>query len=359
MPADLVSLAAGLLAVFLVLLAHELGHVLVGRTGGFRFSLLIVGPLHVQRGTDGRLYWRLNKRLGLAGGIAASVPERLDGLRTAFLRFTAGGPLTSLALGVTTLAIYVGAGFADGGPATPVPGQEALALGLFTVAAGSIAIGFATLIPINVAGFVNDGVRILQLWRPGPPADRHAAVMALGSCFIAGRRPREWDPALVRSAVSMPDGSYDDALGHYMAYFHALDRADPQAAETHVRAMVELADGVPDAFRPVIELESAYFDAAYGRDAGAGSDGLARIGKSPLVEEHARCRAEAAVLLVEGAIEVARAKLDATYDHMARNEALDESAFVMAEIERLCRSWGLPQPEPAPVDASPAWQSRS
>ena len=342
---ELLQLLTALLAALVTLAVHEVGHVLGGKAGGLRFGLLIVGPLYVQRGTDDKVYWRLNKRVALAGGLASCVPEGTTDLRRAYLRMVAGGPLASFGLGVLALALLVGTALA--GPATQGLMAHPAAFGLLIVAATSIPLGFGTLIPINVDGFVNDGARVLRLMRSGPEGERHAAVMALGSYHIAGRRPRDWDLALVRGAVSLPDGSYDDAMGHYMAYYHALDRADLEAAEAHVRALVALADAVPDPFRPVIELEAAYFASAYGCCEDLGLKPPEEVGKSLMVEGHARKRAEAAALLAEGETKDALVKLRAIHDYMARHEALDESAFIMAEIERLCQRWGLPQPRSA------------
>jgi hypothetical protein len=342
---ELVELSTILLAALVTLGAHEIGHLLGGKAGGLRFGLFIVGPLYVQRGADDRVYWRLNRRLVLAGGAATCVPEGQTDLRRAYMRMVAGGPLISLGLGVLALALLIA--MAVAGPATDGLFAHPAALVLLTVAGGSLSIGLGTLIPINRDGFVSDGARILQLMRQGPEAERHAAVMALGSYHISGRRPRDWNPALVRGAVSLSDGSYTDAMGHYLAYHHALDRGDPEAAEAHVRSLVALADAVPAPFRPVIELEAAYFASAYGRCEDLGLKPPKEVGKSLMVDGHARRRAEAAALLAEGETKDALVKLRAIHRYMARNEALDESAFIMAEIERLCLHWGLPQPPSA------------
>jgi hypothetical protein len=343
MPAELVALAEVLLAAFVTLAGHEVGHVLGGKAGGLRLALLIVGPVHVQRGADGRLHWQLNRRLAFAGGVASCVVDGPTDLRRAYMRMVAGGPLASLGLGVLALALLVGTVLV--GPATHRILAHPAALGLLIVTAGSLSIGLGTLIPINVSGFLNDGARVLQLWRPGPKAERHAAVMALSSYYVAGLRPRDWGPALIREVVSLPDGSYDDAWGHYLAYLHAVDRGDLEEAEAHVRAMLAMTDTVPEAFRPVIEIEAAYFGSAYGRLGNLDLKRPEEVEKSPFVEARTRERAGAAVLLAEGQTELARAKLSGIYGYMARNEGLDESAFIMAEIERLCRHWGLPQPK--------------
>ena len=136
-------------------------------------------------------------------------------------------------------------------------------------------------------------------------------------------------------------------------YFHALDRGDPEAAEARVRSMMALADAVPEAFRPVIELEAAYFCSAYGRCADLSWRRPEEVEKSPFVEKHTRGRSEAAVLLADGETEEALVKLREIHHYMAQNDALDESAFVMAEIERLWQHWDLPGPVSAAVVTNP------
>ena len=132
----------------------------------------------------------------MAGGVVSSVPESTRGLRRAMLSFVAGGPVTSIVVGVLVLAIYVLTDFRDTAAAQG-PLQDALAAGVFMLGVVSVGIGFVTLLPINQGAFVNDGKRILKLLRPGAFADGYAAVMALGAYTVAQVRPRDRDPDLV------------------------------------------------------------------------------------------------------------------------------------------------------------------
>ena len=64
--------------------------------------------------------------LSLAGGVVSSVPARTEGLRRAMLSFAAGGPVTSIVVGVLVFAVYVLSGL--GGNAVPDGSlQDALA----------------------------------------------------------------------------------------------------------------------------------------------------------------------------------------------------------------------------------------
>ena len=338
------TIAFVLIAAFLALAVHEVGHALGGSLRGMRLSMLIVGPVHIQREADGRLGWRLNRRLSLAGGVVSSVPTRTEGLRRAMLSFVAGGPVTSIVVGVLVFAVYVLSGL--GGDAVPDGSlQDALAESVFMLGALSFGIGLVTLLPVNQGAFVNDGKKILQLVRPGAAADGSAALMALGSYAIAGVGPRDWDPGLLARATSLADGSYEDLQGRHMAHAHALDHGDVEAAGEHIRYMLDHAAEALAVYRPVIDVAAAYFEAAYGGDAASARRRLERAGKSVLLsfDPTARIRAEGAVLLAEGDAEGAYEKLHDAYVSLARELDWGHES-IMAEIRRLCRDRGLPDP---------------
>ncbi len=338
------TIAFVVVAAFLAITMHEVGHALGGRLRGMRLGMLVVGPVHIQREADGRLSWRLNRRLSLAGGVVSSVPASTEGLRRAMLSFAAGGPVTSIVVGVLVFAVYVLSGL--GGDAVPDGSfQDALAESVFMLGVLSFGIGLVTLLPVNQGAFVNDGKKILQLVRPGAAADGYAALMALGSYAIAGVGPRDWDPDLIARATSLADGSYEDLGGRHMAHTHALDRGDVEAAGEHIRYMVDHAATALPAYRPVIDVAAAYFEAACGGDAASARRRLEGAGKSVLLsfDPTARIRAEGAVLLAEGDAEGAYEKLREAYVSIAGKRDWGHES-IMAEIRRLCRDRGLPDP---------------
>jgi hypothetical protein len=335
-------------AVFLAIGVHEVGHILGGWLGGLRFAVLCVGPLDLRREADGRLRWRFNTTLGGALGFASCLPVKDHGLRRSYLKLVAAGPVTSLAVGVLVLAVYTLSGLLNVTETTHGPTQSSLALSVFLLGVFSVALGVGTLLPISPGGFVNDGLRLLKLSRPSPVADRHAAVMALGAYLMAGRRPRSWDAGVVAQALSLADGSYDDLQGRYLAYFRALDREDPQAAGEHVQYMVDHAAGAPPAFRPVIAMEAAYFDAAHRGDAASARERLEGAGTSPFVDADDRGRVEGAVLLAEGDTEGAYEKLRVVHESLSGQQGRGGES-VLAEVERLLRAGGLPTSEPHPI----------
>lgn len=335
------TIAFVVVAGFLALAVHEVGHAIGGRLCGMRLGMLIVGPVHIQREPDGRLGWRLNRRLSLAGGVVSSVPGSTRGLRRAMLSFVAGGPVTSIVLGVLVLAVYVLTDLRDTAAAQG-PLQDALAAGVFMFGVVSVGIGFVTLLPINQGAFVNDGKRILKLLRAGAFADAYAAVMAVGAYTIAQVRPRDRDPDLVAQAASLADGSHEDLAGRLTAHAHALDQGDVQAAGEHIRYLLDHRDVAYPPYRPVIDLAAAYFEAAYAGDAASARSRLEGAGKSALLafDPTARTRTEGAVLLAEGDMEGASGKLREAYA-ILESEWNWGNESTMAEIRRLCLARGL------------------
>lgn len=332
-------------AVFLALAAHEAGHALGGGLRGLRLTLFVVGPVHVRRGKDGRLRCRLNTNLSYAGGKVACAPSGTARLRPAMLWCAAGGPVASIAVGMAALATCSLSDLKGAMFVFPGSFQSALALGLVTLGAVSCGLGLWALLPRKHGTLASDGAQILGLRRASASADRYAAVMVLGGCMMAGVRPRDWEPDIVAQAISVADGSSEDLAARHMAYEHALDRGDIQAAREHMSYMLDHLGSAPIDFRPIINVEAAYFEAAYD-DAPASA--RRRLGGAWKRAVHARdatavqC-AEGAVLLAEGNVEEGYARLRDVYATLTDSRDLSAEP-VMLEIRRLCRARGLPDP---------------
>lgn len=329
-PEKLGLVLACLPVIFLFLAAHEAGHLLGGRLAGFRFLLFIVGPLKIHRERD-RIRLELNRSAGLAGGIAACVPEDARDLRRRTLMMVAGGPLASLVTGAFALGLFFGLDL-QGLP--PESGLAALygSVALLMFGGGSLGIGLVTLIPGRTSGFWTDGARILQLLRGGPQAERDVALMALIASSQAGRRPRDWDGALVEQALSLEDASLFEVLARMLVSARDLDRDDFESARRHLERALSLAGELPPTVRPGLLLEAAWFEAAVRGDAGAARRWLDAAGEGALVQKHARLRAEAAVLAAEGKPAEA-AERAAQARHLLRQDI--DAGTVAAQIEWL------------------------
>lgn len=269
--------------IFMVLLVHELGHVLGGRRAGMRFLLLMVGPLKVWRDAD-RLRFGWNGALGTWGGLAACLPTDLVDLSPRMKRLVAGGPLASLAL-----AAAAGLGAA----AVPAPVGTHLAF----VALFSAAIFVATAIPARAGGFRSDGAQWLELHRGSPEVEQRHLVIALFGASLAGVRPRDYDRDLLRLALALPAEETSSVAAHALGLAAALDAGDPVAVQRHAQELERRIDAYPRPFQAGIAMELAYVAAREGRLDAARA--WLQQGRSGVTEKAQRLRAEAAVALAE------------------------------------------------------------
>ncbi len=189
------TIAFVLVAAFLAISVHEVGHALGGRLHGMRLSMLIVGPVHIQREADGRLGWRLNRRLSLAGGVVSSVPTRTEGLRRAMLSFAAGGPVTSIVVGVLVFAVYVLSGL--GGDAVPDGSlQDALAESSSSARRRLEAAGKSVLLSFDpTARMRAEGAVLLA------DGDAEAAYEKLREAYASLARERDWGSESIMAEI--------------------------------------------------------------------------------------------------------------------------------------------------------------
>jgi hypothetical protein len=298
----------GLIAVFIfapcvALLAHELGHVLAGWLVGFRFQLLVIGPLRLERGVSGRVRLRLNRDPALFWGVASSLPTSNRDVIKKFARFAAGGPTTSLAF-AALMVLPLALAPSWFGPLARV------ALALTGLCSG--ALGLATAIPMSKGTFLlSDGARVLRLARGGAPAARDAALLQLEALSAGKNRPREWDDAVVATALMPADASAGECIARQMAYLVAVDRGDGELAYGHLTRALELIDTLPGSAAVPLTAEAAYFEGWWRGRADEAQRWLGRLpASSPFLPSYERLRAEAAALAAAGDTASSRARVD-------------------------------------------------
>ena len=311
-----IAIVLGAVTIFL----HECGHLLGGRLVGFRFLLLIVGPLQIVRVNENQLRVQLNRNLALAGGLAAAVPQDNHNLARRMLVMVAGGPAMNLLLAA-------GSGLAAGF----LPSPWNLVLIIF--AALNIGIGLVTLVPMKTSGFHTDGARILMLLKGGEQAQRWVAALNISYLSLL-KRPREIDPALINAALANPDGSLDAVGAHLIGYMSALDRGEIETAERLLAYAIEHHEAYPDGYREAIWIEAAYMAARKG-DAAAARHYLRNVKSSGLVEGYTRVRVEATILQAEGQTAQAQALARKGLDHLHKYNPGAAAEFERAELEAL------------------------
>jgi hypothetical protein len=288
----LLLVVIALLAAFLAIVLHELGHLLGGRLAGFRFALLVVGPLRVSRSAEG-LQWGWNTALGLAGGLAASLPTAGCNLRRGILLTVTGGPLTSLVVGLGALAL-----FNQISPAT-VPATF-LYVSLLALSLTSLLITLATLIPHTAGGFYSDGQRLLALLRRDPEAEQINLTLLVSAAAVAGVRPRAWDAEQMARIATLQNPTAVTAVAASLLYTHALDRGDLPEARRQLQRMLDYNHLLPPATQNEALYEAVFFEAWHRRDAAQAARFLPATQKDGLGEPAMRLKAQTAVALLHG-----------------------------------------------------------
>ncbi|MBD0259204.1 MAG: hypothetical protein ICV83_26095 [Cytophagales bacterium] len=166
-PGPLLYATLVLLALLTALAVHELGHLVAGLLGGFRFELFVVGLLGVKRTPAGiRVF--LNRDVGLMGGVAATVPATQDpGNQRKFAWVLLSGPLASLLLSLLAAGLFAAS-------------TSGAARSYWLVTAfGSAAVLLATTLPRKSGLFFTDRARFQRLMGKGPAAETEAALLSI------------------------------------------------------------------------------------------------------------------------------------------------------------------------------------
>lgn len=321
-----------ILLLIFALAAHELGHLIGGWLVGFRFMLFIVGPLKIAREGEA-VRVRLNKDIFLYGGLASAMPTDDRDLPRRLAVIIAGGPLTSLLLGLISLGLFIWLN-------TTIPAESlwssftfyALVFGF-----GNLALFVATSLPGKTSGFDTDGAQLLDALRGGHRAERKWLMAAIVAASTDGVRPRYWKAEYLERLLALREGGPDDVMLNYLGYYHFLDVGQIRRAGGLLDLCLEQAASFPPAVRPMLFAEAAYFHAFHQHNASAARQFLPSA-TGGMLEAHTRLRAEAAVLLAEGrfveSVEKARAGLAGVEKSWDKGGALAEQEWLAEIVHR-------------------------
>ncbi|RWY54102.1 M50 family metallopeptidase [Mucilaginibacter gilvus] len=218
-----------IVALFIAIAIHELGHLLTGLAQGFRFELFIVGLLGIKR-ENGRIKVYLNKDLGMMGGVAATMPVQQSAEnRKKFARLVIAGPLASLFFGVTGILIGIYC--------------EPDLASAFWIAAGacSLALVLATTLPTKTGIFFTDRARYQRLISKGKAGAIEEAMLAMMAQYTADSSAKNIDIKHAR-LLQTDDEQFMRFWGYYYEYYYYKDNlliAD--AADAKAKLVAEKA----------------------------------------------------------------------------------------------------------------------
>lgn len=271
------------LAWLLAVAVHEAGHLAFGALAGLRPVLYVVGPLRVRR--DGaRFRVEFNDNLATWGGIAAAVPPDSERFVSRMMQLVLGGPVASVLLALACAAVVAALGIAHSM--------------FFAITCGmSALIAIATLLPVNGGGFMSDGAQLLAYARGGGDVELRGVLLSLAGASMAGMRPRDLDPALVRRGLALEGKPLARVALLSIAACAAVDRGED--AGPHFAELASRFHEYPDGFRQSIALWLAWYTASELRDLDLARAWLER-GRGGIVDGAQRELAEAAVATIAG-----------------------------------------------------------
>jgi hypothetical protein len=272
-----------ILAIFLAIVIHELGHLAAGWIVGFRFDTLRVGPISLYF-EYGKLKVSFRKSFPAAGYAGMRV-DRIRRLRKRLLIFVAGGPIANL-LSAAATALFL---------AYTRPKSSWLAAFCDMFWMISTISGVINLMPLRVGVLYADGARILMLLSSVPRSRRWISQNAIVWQSHAGVRPKAWKRTWLEAAGGVRDGSVDDFAGNWAAYLAANDRKDIFAAAVHLERCLEGMNLLGPLFQDMVALEAAVFSSWFREDAVTAQKWLVQVKKLKALPQLLQSRAQIAM----------------------------------------------------------------
>lgn len=178
---------------------HECGHIIVGCICGWKFKMLVVGPLGIRR-TENKLKIYFEKNMKYWCGVGLAVPVKdVDNNLQIWKKVLLGGPLFSSVFGMIFM----------------VSGISFEIDFLFVIGIMSFAIGMVCLIPCKTGILYSDGGRLFRLNKSNSNEQKEEIALfhlALNE-WIKGHRK------LTVNDIEILISSSDNSLKYYGLYY--------------------------------------------------------------------------------------------------------------------------------------------
>jgi hypothetical protein len=291
------------LAFYVVVLVHELGHVVVGLAVNFELRGVGVGAFELIKERRG-FRFRFVPRRAFGGGFTMMVPRSTEGREARrLLWMILGGPVASLLLLLLTLLM-------------PWNILTVILLGV------NLLVSLTSWIPYSIRGQPSDAKSILILVRKGPLAEQFAAIRFLIALNARGVKPRDWPPELL-AKINVPAKENAVLPGVLLFRFSSALNGSDRAliAETLENALAWSHEISPEQ-RKAFFVDAAYFQGIFRNNAGLARTWVRRAHtvKRAVSRKNWDSKALAGVAYAEG-------KQDQVREHLERYIAdLDQCA---------------------------------
>lgn len=234
-----ILLATLVLALYVGILIHEVGHVLAGLFVRYPFKSVTVGPFTMSAVDGG---WTLKIEKPNLSGMALHLRAgRKRGLKTAF--FALGGPMANAL--TFTAAPYV---------------LEYHSTFLSALCLISLFLCVSNLIPFYTSGFASDGMVIWRALRSSKQELRDSALRRLAP-QLGKVRPREYRRTWIQKSIAFCEPTQGSFIAHWLAYLHYNDAEQWDLAASMLETCLELSPAAGVKLQKLCVLEAAVFHA--------------------------------------------------------------------------------------------------
>ena len=222
-------------------IVHEGGHVVAGLVQGWKFVMLVIGPVKLYCDEkDDKVKVGIEKNPVLWGGIGGTKPREIseDNIKK-YAKILIAGPVASLLIGAFNSIFLIMHFSIFAAMMTAVP----------------IAMGVACLIPNAKTGILyTDGGRYLRIKKGGKTFAEEKAI--LDAAFQQDLNPSErYDEEGIEAMTTSKDAAIQ-YLGHYYAYLNAKMDQDEEQMNACVASMKELETKVPRSIHEMCVLDA-------------------------------------------------------------------------------------------------------
>jgi hypothetical protein len=223
---------------FIAGIVHELGHVIVGLIQGFRFYMLVVGPIGIVKDLNGKVRIYFEKRVSFWGGVGGTVPQKEESqVLDKFSKILLGGPIFSIIFGAILLPLGV------------------LWENIYLVMLGAmpIGMGIVSLIPMRAGAFYSDGGRWFRIRNEKTRAIEAALLNITMSLVVNDDSHKNISVNDIDTVINSSDAG-TRYMGHYFACMRYKDRGEKENYEKAKILLDEASKTVSKQIRSLYKL---------------------------------------------------------------------------------------------------------
>ena len=240
--------ATALLSLFLHIVAHEAGHLVMGLLCGYRFVSFRVFTFTIVK-ERGRLARKRFKLVGTVGQCLMSPPGYVDG-SFPFVLYNLGGPAMNFVFcGIFTLAFLFASGASS--PASAV---------FLIIAAFGAFMGLFNIIPQKIGGVANDGYNVFILGKNDAARRAFWLQLRVTAMVTQGVRYRDLPEEWFRASDC---GSWNDPIAAVVVlgrYSYLLDKMELKQARELAAKLLHSANRMLELHKNELRCELLFHE---------------------------------------------------------------------------------------------------